>query len=234
MRVGGHIAPITTSGFIKDTNSGRSVDPPYLHDQIVDASIGDDMSEQSIEIDRETIAGIPIAQLKELIDRQAIIDCLRRYARGLDRHDVELESSAFWPDAQVNYGPFSAQRDEFVIHGNEGHEDRYDVHQHHITTQSVDIDGDTAHAETYVIYMLRTKVARGPIGNIQHVGSGRYIDVLERREGEWRIVLREFLPEMRFAVSSSQLAERPDPPGPSRWDRNDISYKRPLQPRPQD
>jgi hypothetical protein len=30
------------------------------------------------------------AELRELLDRQAIRDCVHRYARGLDRHDDEL------------------------------------------------------------------------------------------------------------------------------------------------
>ncbi|MEJ0039683.1 MAG: nuclear transport factor 2 family protein [Gammaproteobacteria bacterium] len=43
-------------------------------------------------------------------DRQAILDCLKRYTRGADRHDVELIKSAFWPDASISYGkPISVE-----------------------------------------------------------------------------------------------------------------------------
>jgi hypothetical protein len=126
-----------------------------------------------------------------LLDRFDIYDCLVRYARGLDRHDAELIASAFWPDAQVNYGTlFSGPRDEFVEWANEL-EAQNEYHAHHIGTQRVDFDGDLAHVETYVLYIVRTH------DKSERLGSGRYIDVLERRSGEWRIVLREFLAEMR-------------------------------------
>ena len=33
--------------------------------------------------------------LQYLLDRQAIADCVNRYARGLDRHDDEMVASAY-------------------------------------------------------------------------------------------------------------------------------------------
>ena len=35
----------------------------------------------------------------ELADREAIRDCLYRYARGMDRCDEEMLRSAYWEDA---------------------------------------------------------------------------------------------------------------------------------------
>jgi len=165
-------------------------------------------------------------RLRHLLDLEDIRACLRRYTRGLDRHDVEMISSAFWPDAQVNYlDAFSGARDAFVAWGNAHHEAGYVVHQHHITNVNADIDGETAHVESYVLYFLRTK------DDQQNVGSGRYIDKFERRDGDWRIVLREFLPEMYLSLPVGPRRTVSDPPGRGRWDRDDISYRRPLQPR---
>jgi ketosteroid isomerase-like protein len=163
--------------------------------------------------------------LQYLLDRLQIQDCLARYARGLDRHDAELIASAFWSDAQVNYGSrFSGVRDEFVIWANEL-ESQNEYHQHHLTTQSVDMDGDTAHVETYVLYIVRTHA------KAERLGGGRYIDVLERRDGEWRISLREFLAEMGNAGTSSMIADNPWTQRGT-WDRGDLSYVRPLPRRP--
>lgn len=162
-------------------------------------------------------------RLAHLLDLEDIRAVLRRYTRGLDRHDIAMIESAFWPDAQVNYlDTFSGDRDAFVAWGNAHHEAGYVVHQHHITNVNADIDGDEAHVESYVLYFLRTKEDR------QNVGSGRYIDRFERRDGEWRIALREFLPEMYLSASVGPRRPLPDPPGLSRWDRDDISYRRPL------
>jgi hypothetical protein len=176
-------------------------------------------------VSESTSAG-DAARLGYLLDRLAIYDCLVRYVRGLDRHDSELMASAFWPDAQVNYGSlFSGPRDEFVDWANEL-ESQNEYHAHHIGTQTVDFDGDRAHVETCVLYIVRTHAS------IERLGSGRYIDVLERRDGEWRISLREFLAEMGSAGAPSLLVKTPWTDR-GRWDRQDLSYVRPLPRRPE-
>jgi hypothetical protein len=164
------------------------------------------------------------SRLQELLDKEDIREVLRRYTRGLDRHDGDVIASAFWPDAEVNYlNDFSGPTDAFVEWGNRHHEQTYVVHQHHITNVNIDLADDVAHVSSYVIYMLRTK------DDQMNVGSGRYIDRFERRGDEWRISVREFLPEMRFVAPAGARRELPNPPGNSRWDRQDLSYRRPLE-----
>lgn len=171
------------------------------------------------------------AEVQRLSELQAIRDVLRRYVRGLDRHDVELEKSAFWPDAQVSYGYFSGPRDAFVEWGNEGHEKMTARHEHHITNQTVDIDGDIAHVESYVIFFLREKSEEHTL-----IGGARYIDKMERRDSEWRISVREFLPDIMIRANSifaGAFANAQCPPsGEGTWDENDLSYRRPLERRP--
>ena len=185
--------------------------------------------ETEIQFLKQQIAALS-TQVQALSDDSSIRNVLRRYARGLDRHDVALESSAFWPDAQVNYGFYSGQRDQFVKWGNEGHSQNYVRHEHHITTQTIDIDGDTAHVESYVIYFLRVKNEK-----TTHIGGARYIDKMERRDFEWRIILREFLPDIMIEANSvfaGEFARLMSPPsGEGTWDRNDLSYARPLMKR---
>jgi ketosteroid isomerase-like protein len=164
------------------------------------------------------------ARLERLLDMEDIREVLRRYTRGLDRHDEDVIASAFWPDAEINYlNDFSGPTREFVMWGNQRHEDRYVVHQHHITNVNIDLDGDVAHVSSYLICILRGKDDR------ENLGSGRYIDQFQKRDGEWRIAIREFLPEMRFSVPVPPMRELPRPPGNSRWDREDLSYQRPLK-----
>jgi hypothetical protein len=163
------------------------------------------------------------ARIDHLLTTEDIREVLRRYTRGLDRHDDALMASAFWPDAEINYlDNFNGPTDAFVEWGNKWHEDRYLEHQHHITNVNIDLDGDQAHVVSYVIFILRQK------DNLQAFGSGRYIDQFERRAGEWRIAVREFLPEMRIAVPVNPRRELPSPPGNGRWDKGDISYQKPL------
>jgi hypothetical protein len=167
------------------------------------------------------------AEVRALRDREAIADVLRRYARGLDRHDVELEATAFWPDAQVNYGFYSGQRDDFIEWGNATHALSLAGHEHHLTTQTIDIDGDEAHVESYVLFFLRAKDDGSTF-----VGGARYLDRMERRGGEWRIAVREFLPEIAIKANSVFVGEFEDGmrprSGDRSWDRTDLSYRRPL------
>src|ERR1700748_3253450 len=121
-------------------------------------------------------------ELQRLIDRQAIIDCIYRYSRGLDRHDSDLLASVFHEDAVDNHGNFVGYIPEFIKWGNAGHEAKYRAHMHNITTHSADIQGDVAHPESYVIFVLRSQDDK-----TVNVGGGRYIDRLEKRNGEWKI-----------------------------------------------
>jgi len=162
-------------------------------------------------------------RLRRLEDRQAILDCVIRVARGLDRHDPEITRSAFHDDAVINISEFTGTLAEFLAWSRAGHEKLYGGHTHNITNHSAEIDGDTAHAESYVLMVLRHRD-----GQAVTVAGGRYIDRLERRGGEWRIALRRLAPDWRFTADGRVW--NPDRPGIpfGTWDRSDISYQRPL------
>jgi len=69
-------------------------------------------------------------------------------------------------------------------------EARYASTHHGITTHTCEIDGDTAHTESYVHWFLRLKAS-----DKVRAGGGRYVDRLERRNGAWKITLRRLLME---------------------------------------
>jgi hypothetical protein len=162
-------------------------------------------------------------QLQRLIDRQAILDCIHRYCRALDRHDDELLASVFHADAIDNHGPWVGGRDAFVQWANhEVHEGLFS-HQHHVTTHSCEIDGDVAHTETYILYVHRQGDGRTVL-----FGGGRYIDRLERRNGEWRIALRRLVMDFSATGDGSQFDGSNGYPTGT-WERSDVSYQRPLE-----
>lgn len=166
------------------------------------------------------------AEIRWLIDRLRIRDCLHRYTRGIDRHDSELIASAFWPDATIGYGAqFEGPLEPFVAWSNELHAARWKAHSHNVTNQSVafDEDGGGADVESYVLFFHRQE------GKDVDVGIGRYLDRFARRGGEWRILRRRFIVDMMFQASGAIFDEsRFGPPG-SR-DRGDPSYVRPFAP----
>ncbi len=171
-----------------------------------------------------------VQQLKQdmryLMDRQAILDVVMRQARGHDRHDVELMNSCFWEDGVDEHGQFVTAGPAYGAWANAAHTAGYFGHQHNITTHTCDIDGDTAHCDTYVIGAL---LPRNAAGQAKYT-SARYIDRFERRQGEWRIAVRRTVIEIEIE-GESKWAEFPInktfPKG--RWDTGDLSYARPLQ-----
>ena len=122
-------------------------------------------------------------EVRDLLDRQAILDCVYRYCRGLDRHDQDLLRSCFHPDAIDNHGEFVGYASEFVEWADSSVAERNLSHTHNITSHNVEIDGDEAHADSYVIYVARR---REDDGKTVVVGGGRYLDRFERRDGDWR------------------------------------------------
>jgi ketosteroid isomerase-like protein len=159
------------------------------------------------------------AELNRLSDRQAIVDCLTRYTRGLDRHDANILTSAYHADAIDHHDPFVGSPAEFVPWANQFHEADYVAHTHAITNNSVEIDGDVAHSETYVQATMRRK------DGLLDIRGARYIDRLERRDGVWRIAAREVLVDWASTTSGGVVQGHPT----GTWDRSDVSYQRPLR-----
>ena len=167
------------------------------------------------------------ATLQRLADRADIIDCLHRYARGMDRLDRELARSAYHGDAIDDHAGFVGDVEGFLdwafaYHGTQR------THQHYITNHHIELDGDVAHVESYYLFVatLPDQQAELPLH------GGRYIDRFERRDGRWAIAARTLVPEWRTEL---------DPPAdagaaarahvrvtPSSRDRSDVSYQRPL------
>jgi hypothetical protein len=161
----------------------------------------------------------PVARL---VDRQDILDCLQRYARGLDRLDEPLIRSAFHPDAIDHHGPVNGGVDDFLAYWLPMQAER-EVSQHHITNHSVELDGDTAHAETYFLYF--GKHFGDPV---MHVSGGRYVDRFERRGGVWRIGLRVVISEWHMHADGEPTVLLLERLSRGRRDADDPSYDRPL------
>jgi ketosteroid isomerase-like protein len=135
-----------------------------------------------------------------LKDRLAIGDCIAQHSRGCDRHDIDLITAAYHDDAVDEHGFATNAGPDYGAWANSTHAATSQVHTHNITTSSCAIDGDTAHAESYVIVVLL-----GTNGKTAQFISGRYLDRLERRDGRWRIALRRSTVEVMFIADASVL-----------------------------
>jgi hypothetical protein len=163
-------------------------------------------------------------ELRQIKDRQEILDCINSYGRGLDRLDADLIRRAFHPDAIDNHGPFTGGVDEFVPFAIDI-EKSFLVTHHGITSHNCEITGDEAHAESYVFFFVRM-----PDGVSVGAGGGRYLDRFERRNGKWAVVIRRVLMDWSFIVPYSAWLGVDWERIAGRRDRSDPSYERPLSP----
>lgn len=177
------------------------------------------------EIDelRQQLASVT-KQMTFLDDRRQILDCILSYCRGLDRHDQEILESAFHDDAIDNHGARVDSKPNFFRLRAGGHEQGSISHLHSITNHTCEIDGNTAHTESYVLFISRAKD-----GETIWVGGGRYIDRLEKRDGRWGIVVRRLVIEFRFPADGKPFTNGRQPSLVGKWDRSDVSFERPLQ-----
>jgi hypothetical protein len=161
-----------------------------------------------------------------LMDRTAILDCISRHARGHDRHDVDLMTSAYHNDGTDEHGYAINPGPEYAQWANAAHTAGSLLHTHNITTHTCEIEGNTAYCESYVLVVLLNND-----GSTARIISGRYIDQLERREGEWKILLRRTTVDALLSGDASILNApvfREQGYTKGTRDKRDISYQRPL------
>jgi hypothetical protein len=170
---------------------------------------------------------IEAGDLRSLVDRAQILDCVHRYARGMDRLDRELARSAYHDDAQEDHGGFVGTVDAFLDWSLD-FQSKYARHQHYVSNHTADLDGDTAHAETYYLFVGTERDPDAPLAAF----GGRYVDRFERRQGRWAIAVRILLVEWRTSLpcelSPAAFAFMAGA-GTVARDREDLSYERPLQ-----
>ena len=120
--------------------------------------------------------------------RTAITEALLTYCRGSDRLEPELVAAAFHPGAQlIDYGPEPMTIEQFAGYAVTALGERFVSTQHRISNLSIELDGDRAKAEAYV---MAFHVEDGDEGRRLHTFNGRYVDHHEQRAGEWRIARR--------------------------------------------
>lgn len=125
--------------------------------------------------------------MRDLLDKQEISEVILRYCRGVDRHDEELIRSAYHADAWEHHGAYRGRSiDDFVEYAN-GRSGLFERVCHYVCNQLIEIDGETAHSETYAIALHQSRDGE----RITHTTfGGRYIDRMARREGRWGITDR--------------------------------------------
>lgn len=125
--------------------------------------------------------------LLELADREAIKECLYRYARGADRLDADMVRSAYWPDVTDTHLTFTGNCEEFIDWSFAAMK-TMDQTQHMVSNVLIAIEGDFADVESYFYGFQRINGSDGSKFDV--IAGGRYLDRMEKRDDEWRIVQR--------------------------------------------
>jgi len=127
--------------------------------------------------------------LTSIVDRETIRDCLARLARGEDRRDAALITSAYGPDATDDHGIFVGTFQEYLAWVVPG-APAVLVTLHTLGQSLIDLRGDSAMVETHV-----TSYHRINMGSEERdlVIGGRYLDRMEKRNQDWRIAKRTML-----------------------------------------
>jgi hypothetical protein len=127
-------------------------------------------------------------RLTELLDREAIRDCIYRYCRGIDRADEATLRSSYWPDATDCHGSYNGPVEGFFQWALSVFKTgARNIHQ--VGNILITFKGDTrAAVESYFLALQRGPDRNGVAR--QYMMAGRYCDLFEKRSGEWRVARR--------------------------------------------
>jgi SnoaL-like domain len=182
---------------------------------------------------KEIRMGVRPAGHEQIADRLAIAELIALYSRALDRMDLELARSCWWPEGTDDHAPLYVGPIEGFW------EWLWPVHRtmtltRHVVTNTVAaFSGQIASTESYWTATMRIPTPDGPM-DLQ--SGGRYVDRFEQRGGEWRFIHRQSIREWGrtdpadTAGTGSPITSLivPNDPGapvtPSRRDRSDYSY----------
>lgn len=157
--------------------------------------------------------------LHELAAKDEIRAKIYNYARGLDRMDRELTANVWHPDGTANYiGTYEGTGAGFVEFVWPVHEPMT-AHSHQITNVLIEVDGDTAVSESYVMVSLHTQTSENSATT--RLIRSRYADTWSKRDSRWAI-------DHRIAITdftTTHDATGPNQPTEGSRDRSDPSYQ---------
>lgn len=131
-----------------------------------------------------------------LLDKQELTELNARWCRAVDRGDLELLLSCYHPDSRDNHGEFAGSGAEFAHNITQNRQTSGGSH-HLLGSQLFEVVGDRATGEVYYDF-------HGVLAGSHRVykSFGRYLDVYERRDGEWRILERTVVGEWRGEIQA--------------------------------
>jgi ketosteroid isomerase-like protein len=169
-------------------------------------------------------------RLGHLLDKQDVEEAILKYARGIDRMDEALIRSVLHDDAVFEHFDLPGGR---LVGGAEIAAQTMILGawikggSHFLPQTLIELDGDTAYAETYALTCVVTGEAGAEQEQQVYVRGIRLFHRMERREGgEWKIAYRTGRHdgfELRQPLPSSPY-DRSDPAVAGQKDGTDLLY----------
>ncbi|MDF5753438.1 nuclear transport factor 2 family protein [Spongiactinospora sp. TRM90649] len=132
---------------------------------------------------------VPVSELLQLLmDERDITRVVLRYAHGIDRGDIDMVAACYHPGAYDDHGYASGTVEEFTARLRK-HPAGQGVRQHLIGNVLIEVRAGAAVSEAYFLCYMEDLDGSGSVAPIGLFG-GRYVDRLEKRDGDWRILRR--------------------------------------------
>jgi hypothetical protein len=137
--------------------------------------------------------------VRAIIDRAEISEVLTRYCRAIDRLDESMLRRCFHADSLHDHG-YKGPSETFIAYALAVLRGCVTTH-HQLGNISIAVRGHDADAESY--FTAYHRIADPPPEAFKDASGmdltigGRYIDRLEKRAGEWRIVSRTGIHDWR-------------------------------------
>lgn len=168
-------------------------------------------------------------RLENLMSKMEIQETLMRYGRGVDRADEALLKSCYFEDAIEEHGSTYAGPAHPYIEGAVVRIRQMGTLAHYICNIHIELDGDLAWVESYVLTFARFQRDGESIDTLT---GGRICDKFERRAGEWKIAHRKMTFDWNRDMPTNEgwclgLFNPADPKMVmGRKDKEDLSYHR--------
>lgn len=142
------------------------------------------------------------AQLRTLLDKQALVELVNAYANAADRHDHAKMRTLYHEDAIDEHGHFAkGPAHEFIDKLPEIQKSMEILH-HNVTTVNVKLDGDRAEGEIYIIAFHKVKADDR---SYDVLIGGRYFDRYEKRDGTWKFSHRSIVADWCYPADPSAV-----------------------------
>lgn len=144
--------------------------------------------------------------IRAIADRQAITDILHLYCHGVDRCDMDLLKSAYWPDAIDEHGTYNGNALDFCEATLPALK-TMTCTMHMVSNILIRLDRDTATVQSYCLAYHQIP-AKDDAPATEMIVGGRYLDRMERRGDEWRIAHRLYVMDWNSNAASSMILDK--------------------------